>query len=255
MKLSRYCRSLCPHLLPTSAVIPRATSPGPTSASWIWRTPLPLGGKEEARRQAEHFLSLTLSGTLEFPGAAARSPGMLGWFRRPMQLSRCPSSLRPRSGEQVPPLTAQVARASNPDGTAAIRVRDRLDGLWRDEDFADWYPRNGRPGLSPAQLATVSVLQLLLGLSDRQTAKAVHCRIDFECTPFHSALGRSRWEPRLGRRWPRAARLTWTRKREGTTAWRESMQACEGIEDPAVQGPRSSPAWKTPCSVSRYAAV
>ncbi|WP_406346731.1 hypothetical protein [Streptomyces sp. NBC_00648] len=25
-------------------------------------------------------------------------------------------------------------------------VRDRLDGLWCDEDFADWYPRDGRPG-------------------------------------------------------------------------------------------------------------
>src|SRR4051812_30692540 len=97
-----------------------------------------------------------------------------------MQLSRCPLSLRPRSGEQVPPLTAQVARASNPGGTTAIWVRDRLDGLWCDEDFADWYPRDGRPGLSPAQLATVCVLQFLLGLSDRQAAEAVRCRIDFK---------------------------------------------------------------------------
>src|SRR3954471_20123664 len=97
-----------------------------------------------------------------------------------MQLSRCPLSLRPRSGEQVPSLTAQVARASNPGGTTAIWVRDRLDGLWRDEEFADWYPRDGRPGLSPAQLATVCVLQFLLGLSDRQAAEAVRCRIDFK---------------------------------------------------------------------------
>ena len=59
-------------------------------------------------------------------------------------------------------------------------VRDRLDGLWCDEDFADWYPREGRPGLSPAQLATVCVLQFLLGLSDRQAAEAVRCRIDFK---------------------------------------------------------------------------
>ncbi len=89
-------------------------------------------------------------------------------------------SLRPRSGEQVPPLTVRVARASNPKGTTAIWVRDRLDGLWCDEDFADWYPRDGRPGLSPAQLATVCVLQFLLGLSDRQAAEAVRCRIDFK---------------------------------------------------------------------------
>ncbi|MGW3654814.1 transposase [Streptomyces sp. NPDC005151] len=59
-------------------------------------------------------------------------------------------------------------------------MRDRLDGLWCDEDFADWYPRDGRPGLSPAQLATVCVLQFLLDLSDRQVAEAVRCRIDFK---------------------------------------------------------------------------
>ncbi|MET7988133.1 hypothetical protein [Streptomyces sp. NPDC005281] len=31
----------------------------------------------------------------------------------------------------------------------------RLDGLWCDEDFADWYSCDGHPGISPAQLATV----------------------------------------------------------------------------------------------------
>jgi hypothetical protein len=73
-------------------------------------------------------------------------------------------SIRPRLGAGVPELTAQVARAGNPAGTTAMWVRDRLDGLWGDEDFAGWYPRDGRPGISPAQLATVSVLQFLPGL-------------------------------------------------------------------------------------------
>jgi transposase len=59
-------------------------------------------------------------------------------------------------------------------------VRNRLDGLWNDEDFVGWYPRDGRRGLPPAQLATVCVLQFLLGLSDRQAAEAVRCRIDFK---------------------------------------------------------------------------
>ena len=89
-------------------------------------------------------------------------------------------SMRPRPGAEVPALTARMARASNPGGTTAMWVRDHLDGLWSDEDFADWYPRDGRPGLSPAQLATVSVLQFLLGLSDRDAAEAVRCRIDFK---------------------------------------------------------------------------
>jgi hypothetical protein len=57
---------------------------------------------------------------------------------------------------------------------------DHLDGLWCDDDFASWYPRDGRPGLSRAQLATVCVLQFLLNLSDRQSAEAVRCRIDFK---------------------------------------------------------------------------
>jgi len=82
-------------------------------------------------------------------------------------------SIRPRLGGEVPELTARVARASNPAGTTAMWVRDRLDGLWDDEDFAGWHPRDGRPGISPAQLATVSVLQFLLDLSDRDAAEAV----------------------------------------------------------------------------------
>ncbi len=89
-------------------------------------------------------------------------------------------SIRPRLGVEVPELTARVARASNPAGTTAMWVRDRLDGLWADEDFTGWYPREGRPGISPAQLATVSVLQFLLDLSDRDAAEAVRCRIDFK---------------------------------------------------------------------------
>jgi hypothetical protein len=90
-------------------------------------------------------------------------------------------SIRPCLGVEVPELTARVARASNPAGTTAMWVRDRLDGLWADEDFAGWYLRDGRPGISPAQLATtVSVLQFLLDLFDRDAADAVRCRIDFK---------------------------------------------------------------------------
>jgi hypothetical protein len=71
-------------------------------------------------------------------------------------------------------------------------VRDRLDGLWADEDFAGWYPREGRPGISPAQLATVSVLQFLLGLSDRDAAEAVRCRIMTDACPRVQVLLRGR---------------------------------------------------------------
>ncbi len=59
-----------------------------------------------------------------------------------MQLPRCPLSVRVRSGEQVRSLTAQVARARDPAGTTAMWVKDRLNGLWGDADFLDWYPRD-----------------------------------------------------------------------------------------------------------------
>ncbi|MCC3317831.1 MULTISPECIES: IS1182 family transposase [Nocardia] len=51
-----------------------------------------------------------------------------------------------------------------------------------DSDFADWYPSDGRPGLSPARLALVSVLQFAENLTDRQAAQAVACRIDWKYT-------------------------------------------------------------------------
>ncbi|KOG43882.1 IS1182 family transposase [Streptomyces decoyicus] len=89
-------------------------------------------------------------------------------------------SLQPRPGAEIPALTVRVARAGNPHGTTAMWIRDRLDGLFSDEDFTAWYPRDGRPGLSPAQPAIVCVLQYALNLSDRQAAEAVRCRIDFK---------------------------------------------------------------------------
>ncbi|MEU0929013.1 IS1182 family transposase [Streptomyces malaysiensis] len=56
----------------------------------------------------------------------------------------------------------------------------QLDELFVDEDFADWYPADGRKGLSPARLALVSVLQYAENLTDRQAAEAVRCRLDWK---------------------------------------------------------------------------
>src|SRR4051812_40211870 len=59
-------------------------------------------------------------------------------------------------------------------------IRDRLDVLFEDEDFAGLYSPDGRPGLSPGQLALVSVLQFAENLSDRAAANAVRTRIDWK---------------------------------------------------------------------------
>ncbi|MEY9907245.1 hypothetical protein ABIA35_003474 [Catenulispora sp. MAP12-49] len=53
-------------------------------------------------------------------------------------------SVRPRPGAEVPELAARVARAATPKGTTGMWLRDRPKGLWSDEDFAGWYPRDGR---------------------------------------------------------------------------------------------------------------
>lgn len=73
-----------------------------------------------------------------------------------------------------------MTRAAFPKGSLAIRVRDELGSLFKDEEFADLFPARGRPAWSPGGLALVSVLQFVEGLTDRQAAEAVRARIDFK---------------------------------------------------------------------------
>ena len=88
-------------------------------------------------------------------------------------------SLHPRLWPEVPAVTAQVARAAfGPEGSLAIRLRDELGAWYEDADFAAAYPARGRPGLSPAQLAMVTVLQFAEDLTGRQAADAVRGRLD-----------------------------------------------------------------------------
>ncbi|MFB7733446.1 IS1182 family transposase [Streptomyces sp. NPDC056112] len=89
-------------------------------------------------------------------------------------------SMRPKGSGEIPAETVRVARAAFPKGSLAIRVRDELGVLFRDEDFADLFAARGRPAWSPAGLALVSVLQFVEGLTDRQAAEAVRARIDFK---------------------------------------------------------------------------
>ncbi|CAM5328682.1 Cation/acetate symporter ActP [Streptomyces badius] len=80
----------------------------------------------------------------------------------------------------IPAETVRVARAAFPKGSLAIRVRDELGPLFRDEEFADLFPARGKPAWSPGRLALVLVLQFVEGLTDRQAAEAVRARIDFK---------------------------------------------------------------------------
>ncbi|WP_433685780.1 hypothetical protein [Nocardia sp. CA-119907] len=58
--------------------------------------------------------------------------------------------------------------------------------------------------MSPAQLATVCVLQYVLDLSDRQAAEAVRCPYRFQVRA-RPGVGRPRLPPQRAERFPRPA--------------------------------------------------
>jgi transposase len=88
--------------------------------------------------------------------------------------------VQPRPWPQVPAETARVARRAFRKGSLAIRVRDELGEWCADEAFAGAYGVRGAPGISPAQLAVVTVLQFAADLTDRQAADAVRGRLDWK---------------------------------------------------------------------------
>lgn len=88
--------------------------------------------------------------------------------------------MHPRRWDGVPAETARVARTVFPDGCLAMRARDTLGSIFTDAEFVEVFSRRGRPAVSPALLALVSVLQFAEGLSDRQAAHAVRARIDWK---------------------------------------------------------------------------
>ena len=89
-------------------------------------------------------------------------------------------SMQAQPWPEVPADTARVARAAFRKGSLAIRARDELGAWCQDADFSGVYQVAGRPGISPAQLAMVSVLQFTGNLTDRQAADAVRGRLDWK---------------------------------------------------------------------------
>jgi len=88
--------------------------------------------------------------------------------------------VQPRPWPEVPGETARVAKRAFRRGALAIRVRDELGAWCQDEAFRGVYGARGAPGISPAQLAVVTVLQFTEDLTDRQAADAVRGRLDWK---------------------------------------------------------------------------
>ncbi|WP_329529256.1 transposase [Streptomyces sp. NBC_01462] len=88
--------------------------------------------------------------------------------------------MRPKGLPDVPAQAAAVARAAFPQGSLAMRVRDRLAEVFADEPFADAFGVRGAPGLSPGVLSLVTVLQFAEDLTDRQAAAMAVRAIDWK---------------------------------------------------------------------------
>jgi transposase len=89
-------------------------------------------------------------------------------------------SMRPQGLPEIPELTAAVAGAAFPDGSLAMRVRERLAVVFADEPFAGAFGVRGAPGLAPGMLALVTVLQFAENLTDRQAAQMTVRAIDWK---------------------------------------------------------------------------
>lgn len=89
-------------------------------------------------------------------------------------------SMAKPSSFEIPEETKRVAHKAFRKPSAVMRLRDEFGLLYADENFAMLFSHRGQPGLSPGQLAMVSVMQYMEGLSDRQAADSVRGRIDWK---------------------------------------------------------------------------
>lgn len=89
-------------------------------------------------------------------------------------------SLHPQARYEVPDETARIARAAFPKGNPYMQLYDTFGVVFEDEEFAELFPKDGQPALSPVRLSLVLILQFAEGLSDRQAADAARSRIDWK---------------------------------------------------------------------------
>jgi transposase len=89
-------------------------------------------------------------------------------------------SLHPQAIPAIPAETVRVARAAFAQGNIYLQLKDELGSLYQDQAFTHLFPQRGQPAACPWQLAMVTIMQYIEGLSDRQAADAVRSRIDWK---------------------------------------------------------------------------
>jgi transposase len=89
-------------------------------------------------------------------------------------------SLHPQTIPAIPAETIRVAHAAFPPGNSYLQLKDELGSIYQDEAFTHLFPQRGQPAAAPWQLAMVTIMQYMEGLSDRQAAAAVRSRVDWK---------------------------------------------------------------------------
>lgn len=90
-------------------------------------------------------------------------------------------TLHERNFETIPTQTVTVAWKAFPKGNVYLKLRDELGVVDQDEQFVELFCSScGQSACSPGQLAMVTVMQFMEGLSDQQAAEAVRSRVDWK---------------------------------------------------------------------------
>lgn len=89
-------------------------------------------------------------------------------------------SLKPQPPRSIPSEVAAWGEKHLSADSPYRYVGDTLFSLWKDEDFADQYHPEGKPALSPAFLALVTIFQRYEHLGDRAAVHAVTTRLDWK---------------------------------------------------------------------------
>jgi transposase len=80
----------------------------------------------------------------------------------------------------MPEETGRIGKVLLRENDPYRLIGDRLFEKWKEEEFADLYSSEVKPGYSPVILAFVSVFQFMERLADRQAAQALRMRLDWK---------------------------------------------------------------------------
>jgi transposase len=89
-------------------------------------------------------------------------------------------SLKIAFPSQIPAETARFVEPLLAEDSVYRFVGQQIDQMISDEDFADLYADEGRPGINPVILALVTVFQFLEKLPDRMAAQMAVMRLDWK---------------------------------------------------------------------------